>query len=116
MELLPFHFTELLPGLFVYRGAVNTGILKWGERAVLIDCDDTLTPARMEELGIRAVERIYCTQHRRPNTAGVYAFPAAVYAPHGEQRQFEAAEAYWQDWRNRWHLYHCRPGPLSPTC
>ena len=63
MELLPFHFTELLPGLFVYRGAVNTGILKWGERAVLIDCDDTLTPARLEELGIRAVERIYCTQH-----------------------------------------------------
>jgi glyoxylase-like metal-dependent hydrolase (beta-lactamase superfamily II) len=129
-------FRNILPDLFVYRGAVNSGILKWGERAILIDCDDTLTPARLAELGITAVECIYCTQHRRPNTAGIYTFlhvddptnqagneqsesaistvRPKVFAPQDERRQFEAASAYWQDWRNRWHLYHCRPGPQAP--
>jgi glyoxylase-like metal-dependent hydrolase (beta-lactamase superfamily II) len=114
MELIPFQFVELSPDLFIYHGAVNTGILKMGDRAILIDCDDTLTPARLLELGIHAVERIYCTQHRRPNTAGIPGFHSAVYVPRGERRQFEEASEYWQDWHNRWHLYHCRPGPLSP--
>lgn len=114
MKQTLFSFTEISPDLFVYHGAVNTGILRWGSRAVLIDCDDTLTPARLAELGIDTVECIYCTQHRRPNTAGILSFQAGVFAPHGERSQFEGADAYWKDWHNRWHLYHCRPGPLAP--
>lgn len=114
MEFTPFQFTKISPDLYVYRGAVNTGILRSVDRAILIDCDDTLTPSRLAELGIRRVERIYCTQHRRPNTAGVANFSSEVFAPREEQRQFEEATAYWQDWRNRWHLYHSRPGPLLP--
>ncbi|RPJ46088.1 MAG: hypothetical protein EHM21_08930, partial [Chloroflexi bacterium] len=86
MEGTPFSFTEISTDLFVYRGAVNTGILRWGDRAILIDCDDTLTPSRLAELGIHTVERIYCTQHRRPNTAGSPAFHAAVFAPRDERR------------------------------
>jgi glyoxylase-like metal-dependent hydrolase (beta-lactamase superfamily II) len=119
-----FQFIQLSPNLYVYQGAVNTGILQWGERAVLIDCDDTLSPARLAELGITRVERIYCTQHRRPNTAGAAtfgaaafgaaAFDAGVFAPQGERQQFEEASAAWQDSRNRWHLYHFRPGSLAP--
>jgi glyoxylase-like metal-dependent hydrolase (beta-lactamase superfamily II) len=114
MKLTPFQCTEIYPNLFIYRGAVNTAVLRQGERAILIDCDDTFTPARLAELGINIVERIYCTQHRRPNTAGIPAFQAEVFAPEVERLQFAEAEAYWQDWRNRWHLYHFRPGPLTP--
>lgn len=114
MDLTPFQFTEIFPDLFVYAGAVNCGILRSGDHALLIDCDDTLTPARLAELGIAFVERIYFTQHRRPNTTGVYAYTAPVFAPEGEQRQFDSAAAHWQDWRNHWHLYHFRPGPLAP--
>lgn len=115
MQLIQFQFTEISPNLFVYHGAVNTGILRSGEQAFLIDCDDTLSPGRLAKLGIRRVERIYCTQHRRPNTAGIPAYPSTeVFAPHGECEQFEEATAYWQDWHNRWHLYHCRPGPQAP--
>jgi glyoxylase-like metal-dependent hydrolase (beta-lactamase superfamily II) len=109
-----FDFNPVSSDLCVYTGAVNTGILKWGERAILIDCDDTLTPAALARLGINSVERIYCTQHRRPNTAGISLYRAEVYAPLGERDQFEKASAYWQDWHNRWHLYHSRPGPFSP--
>jgi len=81
MTLNFFQFAELKPDLFIYYGAVNTGILRWGSHAILIDCDDTLTPARLAELGIDTVERIYCTQHRQPNTAGIPAFNAAVFCP-----------------------------------
>jgi len=101
MPLTQFQFNELLPDLFLYRGAVNCGILRQGNRALLIDCDDTLTPTRLAELGIHSVERIYCTQHRRPNTAGIYNFEAPVFAPQTERPQFESAAAYWQDYRNR---------------
>jgi glyoxylase-like metal-dependent hydrolase (beta-lactamase superfamily II) len=114
MDFTPFDFVEVAPGILVYRGAVNTGVLKCGERAILIDCDDSLTPARLQSVGINTVERIYCTQHRRPNTAGAAAFAVPVFVPRGERSQFEGAGAYWQDWRNRWHLYHFRPGPLAP--
>lgn len=114
MPFQPFEFTAISPGVFVYAGAVNTGVLQAGDRAVLIDCDDTLTPARLAELGIRQVERIYCTQHRRPNTAGIPAFSAAVYAPLGESRLLSEGAATWRSWHNRWHLYHSRPGPQAP--
>ena len=114
MTISLFLFTELSPDLFIYQGAVNTGVLRCGRKALLIDCDDTLTPDRLTELGIDTVERIYCTQHRRPNTAGISAFSAQVFAPNNEREQFEGAENYWQDWRNRWHLYHCRPGRQAP--
>lgn len=114
MNITSFSFSKLMPNLFVYRGAVNCGILQCGDRAILIDCDDTLTPEVLAELGIRSVEKIFCTQHRRPNTAGISAFQAAVVAPQGERAQFEQAGAYWQDWRNRWHIYHFRPGALAP--
>ncbi len=114
MPLTPFQFTELLPNLFLYRGAIACGILKHGEQALLIDCDDTLTPTRLAELGISAVDRICLTQHRRPNSAGVNNFNVPVFVPQAERAQFESAASYWQDWRNRWHLYHFRPGPLAP--
>ncbi len=114
MQLHPFQFSEILPGVYVYAGAVNTGVLTAGGRAILIDCDDTLTPARLAELGVRQVERIYCTQHRRPNTAGLAAFSAPVYAPRGEAGLLAHGAATWQSWRNRWHLYHSRPGPQAP--
>jgi glyoxylase-like metal-dependent hydrolase (beta-lactamase superfamily II) len=114
MENPSFQFSQIALDLFVYHGAVNCGVLRNGERALLIDCDDTLTPERLAELGVRDVERIYCTQHRRPNTAGIAAFTAEVSVPLGEERQFSGASAHWRDWHNRWHLYHSRPGPLAP--
>ena len=114
MDEKQFFIEQISQDLFVYHGAVNTGVLRSGSRAVLIDCDDSFTPARLAELGIQQVERIYCTQHRRPNTAGIAAFEAEVFAPREERAMFEGAAHHWADGHNRWHLYHCRPGPLAP--
>ena len=114
MSLTPFQFSQIAPDLFIYHGAINTGVLRQGSRAVLIDCDDSLSLARLAELGITHIERVCCTQHRRPNSAGAAALGAPIYAPRAERAQFESASAYWGDFRNRWHLYHCRPGPQAP--
>ena len=110
----------LARNLFLLSGAVNTGVLVAGENALLFDCCDRVTPARLRALGVQQVEKILCTQHRRPNVAGAYSFvapewegssPAALVVPAREAHLFEDVAAYWSDPANRWHIYHHQPGP-----
>ncbi len=107
--------TVLQPGLLILRGAVNTGVLQSGDRAWLIDCCDSVTPERLTALGIRRVERILATQHRRLNLMGADRFIAGgarLVVPEAERRLIEQVEDYWSDPRWRWHLYRFQPGPL----
>jgi len=110
--------SKLTDGCHVLDGAVRTGVLVSGDRALLIDCCDTVNAARLAELGVESVEMILCTQFRRPHTAGVYSFieeGTQLIAPQAERELFEHPEKYWNDPANRWHLYHHRPGPLVPV-
>ncbi len=110
--------TQLASNLFVLGGAVNTGVLVAGRQALLFDCCDTVSPARLAELGVDTVAAILCTQHRRPNVAGAYPFLAGgarLIAPAGERHLCEDPAAYWNDWRNRWHIYHHQPGLQVPA-
>ncbi len=105
---------ELASSLYLLEGGVNTGVLVSGSQAVLIDCCGSVTPERLAVLGVRRVEKILCTQHRRSHVAGVYQFPGQdvqVVVPEAERALFEDVEAYWADPKNRWHLYHFQPGP-----
>ena len=110
--------TRLAEGLYVLSGAVNTGVLVHGDRALLFDCDDSVTPERLSQLGVNGVDAVYFTQFRRPNTAGGPALAekgAALFGPAAERASFERAWEYWDDWFNRWHAYHSRPGMLVPA-
>lgn len=110
--------TRLAPNLHVLAGAVNTGALVSGTKALLFDCCDTVTPERLAELGVESVEMILCTQHRRTSTAGAYRFVddgAELIAPAEERHLLEDPAAYWNDPANRWHIYHHQPGPLVPA-
>ena len=103
---------HLTRDLLVLCGAVNTGVLRAGSRALLFDCCDRVTPSELARLGVTEVEMILFTQHRRPNTAGGYAFAdtgAALVAPAGELDLFERPADYWNDPVNRWHIYHHQP-------
>jgi len=105
---------QLSPNLHLLPGAVNTGVLIKNDKALLFDCCDSVTIERLEKLGVQSVETIGCTQYRRPNTAGAYSFVEAgaqLVVPKGERNLFDEADAYWNDPKNRWHLYHSRPGP-----
>ena len=107
----------LAPNLTLLRGAVNCGLLRSGDRALLIDCDDTVTPERLRGLGIKAVDLVLCTQYRRANTAGAYAWlrrGARLIGSRAERHLFEDVAGYWADFNNRWHIYHHQPGPQVP--
>lgn len=105
---------RIAPDVGILPGAVNTGVITSGDRALLIDCCDSVTPERLhEELGVERVDMILCTQHRRANVAGAYAFVergAQLIVPSAERHLFDDVEAYWGDPKNRWHLYHHQPG------
>ncbi len=106
--------TKLASKLYLLDGAVNTGAMVSGSKALLFDCGDTVTPERLSKLGVEKVEMILCTQHRRPSTAGAYRFVedgAQLIAPSGERYLFEGVDDYWNDPKNRWHIYHHQPGP-----
>jgi len=115
MENNPVKLTD---HCYIFRGAVNTGILIRNHKALLFDCCDTLMEEGLEKLGVEEVDRILFTQHRRTHTAGAYRFVekgTQFIVPCEEKHLFHSVEAYWEDEKNRWHLYHNQPGPLVMT-
>ena len=114
---------RLTAHLLILAGAINTGVLTSGNKALLFDCDDTVTLSRLADLGISDIEQILFTQHRRVNTSGAYNFTRDIsyddspvlIAPAAERDLFEKVDEYWADWKNRWHIYHFQPGPQVLT-
>lgn len=103
----------LSPNLHLLPGAVNTGVLLASDKALLIDCCDSVTFERLQGLGVRWVEMILCTQYRRVHCAGIYPFAeqdAQIVVPAGERPLFEDLDAFWSAARTRWHIYSFRPG------
>jgi glyoxylase-like metal-dependent hydrolase (beta-lactamase superfamily II) len=108
----------LSPSLTLLRGSSHNGLLRSGDRALLIDCDDTVTPEALAELGVHTVDLIFCTQYRRGSTAGAYAWlecGARLVGPAAERRLFEDVASYWEAWGSRWHIYAHQPGPQVPA-
>ena len=58
-------FSQLSHHLYVHHGHVNTGILREGNRALLIDGSGTSLQTTLTELGIDSVEQILFTHHHR---------------------------------------------------
>ena len=52
---------RLADGLWILRGAVNTGVLVHEDRALLFDACDSVTPERLAMLGVKTVEAVYFT-------------------------------------------------------
>lgn len=104
--------TSLSHHLFVHRGAVNVGVLDRGEEALLIELGDGAVLDTLEPAGIRWVDAVLFTHHHRDsvgNVGRVLKEGAWLGAPEAERALFEEADRYWQDPRNRWHMYHFRP-------
>ena len=68
------HFSQLSDHLYVHHGHVNTGILRDGDRALLIDPSGPTFHLTLGELGITNAEQMLFTHHHRDNTLG---FPIA---------------------------------------
>jgi glyoxylase-like metal-dependent hydrolase (beta-lactamase superfamily II) len=105
--------------LFALAGAVNSGVLVAGRRALVIDPGAHVTLARLRRLGIDRVEQVLLTSHRRTGSAGAAALVRAgaeLVVPAAERALIERPQQrHWSDWRTRWHTYAQRPGPLVPA-
>jgi glyoxylase-like metal-dependent hydrolase (beta-lactamase superfamily II) len=109
---------RLAAELIILLGAVNTGVLTSGDKALLFDCGDSVTPERLANIGVAQVDKILCTQHRRVNVSGAYEFVergAELYVPDAERHLFDKTDEYWSDLNNRWFPYHFQPGPQVLT-
>ena len=106
-------YSQLSHHLYVHHGHVNTGILRDGDRALLIDPSGISLQTTLTELGITNIEQILFTHHHRDNTSG---FPISdnvrIGVPESEKQWFTEVETFWNDPKYRWHLYNCHPHNL----
>jgi len=110
--------------LDVCGGAV-TGVVRDGEAAVLINAPSPGIVDRLRALGVRQVERVLLTHHRRDVADGLAevmsAWSPEVVVPEAERALFEAPSRYWQDPQSRWRLlcghvpYHATHAQLVPV-
>jgi glyoxylase-like metal-dependent hydrolase (beta-lactamase superfamily II) len=98
---------QVTPHLFVYEGAGNMGVLRDGDRALLIDCGDTAAAAALAGLD---VDTLLFTHHHRDTAGGGASFPkAAVCVPAGERQWFADPESFWRDPQYRYVLMNVHP-------
>jgi len=108
-------WTRLSEHLLVFHGAVNVGVLREGNKALLIDCGDGRVADALEQIGIASVDQILFTHHHRDQACGAHRFTergARVGVPADERGYFDDVAAYWTDPKSRWHLYYQRPHHL----
>lgn len=112
-------FEKVDDGVHVFKGAANTGILISNGKVLLIDCCDTLPDVLQPFAGTNKVDMVLFTQHRRPNTGGVYRWSGSdvkIIVPDSERHLFDKVEQYWSDPANRMHLYHHQPSDQILPC
>ena len=110
--------TELSRHLLVYHGPINVGVIRQGDKALLIDCGDAGLAERLAELGISSVERIVFTHHHRDQARGAHGLigeGAKVAVFEGDRSYFANVEDYWRSPKSRWHIYGYHPHHLVPT-
>ena len=109
-------YTQLSQHLYIHHGHVNTGILREGHLALLIDPSGHSLQSTLNEIGITKKDHILYTHHHRDSTSG---FPlpknASIGVPKAEEQWFNNVESFWNDSKYRWHLYNCHPHNLMLT-
>ena len=118
---MPLQFSQLTEHLFVHRDCINVGILCDGERALLIDCGNGDVKETLNTLGITTLDTVLFTHHHRDGASGFRHLKTRlspetrVGVPAGERPWFDLVETFWNEPKNRWHLYDYRPHNLMLT-
>src|SRR5208283_3598069 len=95
--------------LLVYAGAINTGIIRDGGQALVIDCGDGGVAAVFPTLGVGTIDLMLFTHHHRDQACGAAHFiaqGARTGVPAAERQWFEDPSALWNDPKRRWNLYN----------
>lgn len=111
--------TKLSEHLSVYHGPINVGVVRAGDRALLIDCGDGRVARALPPLSVKSVAQIVFTHHHRDQACGAHAWEAAgakIGVPEAERELFADPAAYWNDDKNLWRVYASfRPQHLTLT-
>ena len=108
-------FTQLSDHIFIHHGSINVGILRDGNRALLIDCGDGSVCSTLNALGITTVDTVLFTHHHRDQASGVGIIASndtRIGVPAQERQWFESVDTFWNDPQMRWHLYNYHPHNL----
>jgi glyoxylase-like metal-dependent hydrolase (beta-lactamase superfamily II) len=108
--------TKLSEHLYVYPGPINVGVICDGARALVIDCGDARVLDALRAAGIETVDEVLFTHHHRDQACGAWRLAEAgtrIVVPAAERDLFDKVDAYWNDPKTRWHLYHFHPHHLS---
>lgn len=112
---MPPDLAKLSDHLLVYRGPITVGIVRDGARALLIDCGDGRVAGALASVGVTSVDQVVFTHHHRDQACGAWALAsrgARLGVPAPERPYFDNVAAYWNDPKNRWHLYNLHPHHL----
>ncbi len=104
-------FTTLTPHLSVHHGAVNIGVVRDGDRALLINAGDGAAISALAAEGVR-VAGICFTHHHRAMAWGAHdaiAAGAVSYVPAAERGWFENPQAFWDNPKYHYGLDNLRP-------
>jgi len=110
--------TTVSDHVLIYHGPINVGIVRDGDRALVIDCGDESVSSALQELGITQVEQLLFTHYHRDQSCGAARVlsTAAIGVP-AEERDLCADPArYWNDDNQLYRVYQSfRPDHLTPT-
>lgn len=105
--------TTLSPHLSIFHGPIHVGIIRDGDRALIIDCGDGRVTSALDELGIRRVDELLFTHYHRDQLCGAGRFPPTAKrgVPRGESEYFSDPCKFWRDDGQLYRVYRSfRPG------
>ena len=108
-------YSQLGNQIFIHHGSINVGVLRDGNRVLLIDCGDGSVRSTLNALGITAVDTVLFTHHHRDQASGIGIVASdntRLGVPAQERQWFESVETFWNDPQMRWHLYNYHPHNL----
>jgi glyoxylase-like metal-dependent hydrolase (beta-lactamase superfamily II) len=113
-------------GIWIDRGGGLAGVLRAGDRALVINPVNPGIAQRLRAAGIAHVDKVLFTHHRRELADGfaeiAEAFSPKIVVPRDERALFEEPAAYWQKDSSRWkllcghipyHVTHTTPIPVD---
>ncbi|OGV44914.1 MAG: hypothetical protein A2017_21145 [Lentisphaerae bacterium GWF2_44_16] len=108
----------IFAGCMVYTDEINTGILTDEGAALLINAGSPGIAEELEKNGIKKIEKILFTHHRRELADGLDEIlkknKPSIYVPEEEKNLFTEPEKYWSDYKSRWELL-CHHVPYHVT-
>ena len=110
--------TTVSDHVLVYHGPINVGIVRDGDRALVIDCGDESVSDALGQLGISRVEQLLFTHYHRDQSCGATKFmsTATIGVPTEERDLFANPGKYWSDDNQLYRVYQSfRPDHLTPA-